>query len=115
MSADLLFGNFYYASFKMKGAYFMSEKTYDAIYKIAKQTESDVLMIWAGHLQITGLLLDCGDSKCLSDIVTLQDVTVKCHKHKENNESDNGKHFKWLNIPACKIDAFTFKCCMLDE
>lgn len=95
----------------------MSDKIYDAIYKIAKQTESDVIIIWTRHLKIQGLLLDCEDSKCLNDIITLQDVTVKCHKHhKENeNEENQGKHFKWINIPSCKIDAFTFKCCSLDD
>lgn len=93
----------------------MGEKTYDAIYKIAKNTESDVIVIWTGHVQITGLLLDCDDNKCEKGVVTLQDATVKCLKHNpESEEYGMEKHFKWINIPACHICAFTFKCCMID-
>ena len=92
----------------------MGEKTYDAIYKVAKNAESDVIILWVGHSEIRGLLLDCQDNKCISGVITLQDATVKCKKHHmENAESE--KHFRWLNIPACHINAFTFKCCIIDD
>ena len=86
----------------------MSEKTYDAIYKIAKNVESDVIHIFIEGAEIKGLLLDCQENKCVSDVITLQDVTVKCKM------SGNEAHYKWLNIPACKIMAFTFQCCLMD-
>ncbi len=87
----------------------MGEKTYDAIYKIAKDADSDIIHIFAGHAEIEGILLDCKDNKCASGVVTLQDVTVTC-KH-----TGNQKHYKWFNIPACHIKAFTFHCCLIDE
>jgi len=90
----------------------MSEKTYEAIYKIAKTTESDVIILWTGHVEISGLLLDCSDNKCINDVITLQDATVKCHKQGEGETVE--KHFRWINIPSCHIKAFTFKCCMVD-
>lgn len=93
----------------------MGEKTYDAIYKIAKTTESDVIILWTGHAEIRGLLLDCQDNKCVSGVVTLQDATVKCMKHHGMDEMETEKHFRWLNIPACHINAFTFKCCIVDD
>ncbi|MDO5436806.1 MAG: hypothetical protein Q4F80_01250, partial [bacterium] len=72
------------------------------------------------HFEIRGLLLDCDDNKCISGVVTLQDVTVKCCKHHHGpsdavSEAGREKHFKWLNVPACHIKAFTFKCCVIDE
>ena len=39
-------------------------KTYDAIYKIAKTVESDILVLWTGHKKITGTLIDCKEEKC---------------------------------------------------
>ena len=38
-------------------------KTYDAIYKIAKNVESDILVLWVGHKKVSGKLLDCHDNK----------------------------------------------------
>ncbi len=96
----------------------MGEKTYEAIYKVAKTTESDIIILWVDHFEIRGILLDCDDNKCISGVVTLQDVTVKCSKHHHDMEAedfDSEKHFRWLNIPACHIKAFTFKCCMIDD
>ncbi len=94
----------------------MGDKTYDAIYKVARSTESDVIILWVGHVEIKGLLLDCNDNKCIGDVITLQDATVKCHKeHYENETGGNEKHFRWINIPAQHIKAFTFKCCIIDE
>ena len=92
----------------------MSEKTYDAIYKIAKTAESDVVILWTGHVEIRGILLDCNDNKCMSGVVTLQDAAVKCMKHEGQEDIPVEKHFKWLNVPACHIKAFTFKCCAVD-
>ena len=86
-------------------------KTYDAIYKIAKNTESDVLILWVGHKKISGSLLDCHDNKCMDEVVTLQDATVECHHH--DGESHK-RSFRWLNIPSHQIKAFTFKCCVID-
>ena len=63
----------------------MSEKMYEAIYKVAKTSESDSIVLWMDKVEIKGTLLDCED-----------------------------RHFKWLNISACHIKAFTFKCCMED-
>ncbi len=95
----------------------MSEKTYDAIYKIAKTAESNVIILWVGHVEIRGILVDCDDNKCINGIVTLQDASVKCMKHHHEQMSEemfNEKHFRWLNIPSCHINAFTFKCCEID-
>lgn len=86
-------------------------KTYDAIYKIAKTVESDVLVLWVGHKRISGTLIDCKENKCMDEVITLQDATVECHHH------DGMKHkhsFRWLNIPSHQIKAFTFKCCVID-
>ncbi len=92
----------------------MSEKTYDAIYKIAKNAESDILVLWLGHgAEIRGTLLDCNDNKCQNDIITLQDAVIKCHHHGEEEVEE--KYVKWVNIPACHIKAFTFKCCLMDD
>lgn len=85
-------------------------KTYDAIYKVAKNVESDVLVLWVGHKKIMGRLLDCKEEKCLDEVITLQDASVECMH-------EGGKHrheFRWLNIPSHQIKAFTFKCCMID-
>lgn len=96
----------------------MGDKTYDAIYKIAKNVDSNMVILWLNHVEISGFLLDCEDSKCVSDIVTLQDATVKCYKKSANPSEEytmpNEKRFKWLNIPSCHIQAFTFKCCVND-
>ena len=51
-------------------------KTYDAIYKIAKTVESDILVLWVGHKKITGTLIDCKEEKCMDEVITLQDVTA---------------------------------------
>lgn len=83
-------------------------KTYDAIYKIAKSTETDIIHIFMDGAEIKGILLDCEDNKCINGVITLQDVTVIC-KH-----TGNEKHYKWFNIPSCHIKAFTFNCCLVD-
>lgn len=90
----------------------MSEKMYEAIYKVAKTSESDNIVLWMDKVEIKGTLLDCEDNKCIKDIITLQDAIVKCMKH--HDEEAKERHFKWLNISACHIKAFTFKCCMED-
>ena len=87
----------------------MSENTYEAIYKIAKTTDTNLVVIWTHNTQITGMLLDCDDSKCIKGIITLKDAIVKCYKESSDY------HFSWLNIPSCHITGFTFKCCVLDE
>ncbi len=93
----------------------MGDRTYDAIYKIAKTVESDVLILWLDHAEIRGVLLDCDESKCEKGVITLQDATVKCMKEKEMGDSHLvEKHLKWINISSCHIKAFTFKCCVID-
>ena len=87
----------------------MGEKVYEAIYKIAKNVESDVIHIFVEGSEISGILLDCQDNKCISDVVTLQDVTTKCKR------TGTEKHYRWLNIPAHKIIAFTFQCCLIED
>ena len=85
-------------------------KTYDAIYKIAKTVESDILVLWVGHKKITGTLIDCKEEKCMDEVITLQDVTAECI----HDGIINVHQFRWLNIPSHHIKAFTFKCCVLD-
>ena len=86
----------------------MSEKTYDAIYKIAKNSEMSKIRIWAGFKEITGTLLNCEDNKCVQDIISLKDVTVKCPKGMEGEYTET--KLNWLNIPSCHVMAFTFDC-----
>ena len=90
----------------------MGEKTYDAIYKIAKTVETDVIIVWLNNVEIKGILLDCDEAKCEKGVITLQDATVKCMK--QDSDMMNEKHYKWINIPSCHINAFTFKCCVID-
>ena len=85
-------------------------KTYDAIYKIAKNVESDVLVLWVGHKKISGRLIDCKEEKCMDEVVTLQDATVECM----HSEGAKRHSFRWLNVPSHHIKAFTFKCCVVD-
>lgn len=87
----------------------MGKEIYDAIYKIAKSTDSDVIHIFMEGAEVQGLLLDCNDNKCISGVVTLQDAAVTC------KQTGNTKHYRWLNIPAHHVKAFTFKCCIIDE
>ncbi len=86
-------------------------KTYDAIYKIAKTVESDVLVLWVGHKKVMGKLIDCKEEKCMDEVITLQDAVVECHHMGGEKHS---RSFRWLNIPSHHIKAFTFKCCMVD-
>lgn len=46
----------------------MSEKMYEAIYKVAKTSESDSIVLWMDKVEIKGTLLDCEDNKCIKDI-----------------------------------------------
>lgn len=85
-------------------------KTYDAIYKIAKTVESDVLVLWVGHKKISGTLINCKEDKCMDEVITLQDATAECIHDGVKKEH----HFRWLNIPSHHIKAFTFKCCVVD-
>lgn len=85
-------------------------KTYDAIYKIAKTVESDVLVLWVGHKKISGTLIDCREEKCMDEVITLQDATAECM----HDGMKKVHQFRWLNIPSHHIKAFTFKCCVLD-
>lgn len=90
----------------------MSEKIYDAIYKVAKNAESDIVVLWMGHhTMVKGILLDCEDNKCIHDVITLQDAVVICHHEEKTHE----KRLRWINIPACHIKAFTFDCCVIDD
>jgi len=95
--------------FKLRKEKFMC-KTYDAIYKIAKNAESDVLVLWAGHKKISGTLLDCHDNKCMDEVITLKDATVECM----HSDGKRVHSFRWLNIPSHHIKAFTFQCCVID-
>jgi len=85
-------------------------KTYDAIYKIAKTVESDILVLWVGHKKISGTLLDCKEEKCMDEVITLKDATAECF----HDGVKKVHQFRWLNIPSHHIKAFTFKCCVLD-
>ena len=87
----------------------MGKDTYDAIYKIAKSTDSDTLHVFMDGADIKGLLIDCDDNKCVNGIVTLQDASVTC------KQTGNTKHYPWLNIPSCYIKAFTFQDCVSEE
>lgn len=84
-------------------------KTFDAIQKLAKKTESDSIVIWVGHKKISGRLYMCDDGKCMDEIVTLQDATIESCSH---GDECKFHEFKWLNIPSHAIKAFTFKCCL---
>ncbi len=84
-------------------------KTYEAIQEISKTAESDVVILWVGHKKVSGKLYNCEDGKCYENIVTLQDAIVESCK--EDGECSFFE-FKWLNIPARAIKAFTFKCCV---
>ena len=84
-------------------------KTYDAIHKLAKKTESDAIVLWVGHKKVSGKLYTCDEGKCYDEIVTLEDAVVEhCHGDKECQY----REVKWLNIPSHHIKAFTFKCCV---
>ena len=86
----------------------MSDKTYEAIYKIAKESETNEVIITIHGAEIKGTLLDCSEDKCVSGIVTLKNANVKCKM------TGNEKHFSWLNIPSYHVLAFTFQCCLID-
>ena len=84
-------------------------KTYDAIHKLAKNVESQTIILWVGHKKVMGTLFNCDEGKCYDEVVTLQDATVECcHKEGECQYHE----FKWLNVPSHAIKAFTFKCCL---
>ena len=84
-------------------------KTYDAVYKLAQQVESDILICSLPNVKVEGQLHKCGcefdDNKCYDDIITLKDAVVTCHK------TNNTREYKWLNIPSKNILMFAFKCC----
>ncbi len=84
-------------------------KTFEAIHKLAKNMDSDSIVVWVGLKKISGRLYTCEDGKCLDDIVTLQDVVVEDCSHAEGCQF---REYKWLNIPSRKIVAFTLKCCV---
>lgn len=90
-----------------KGENFMC-KTYDAIYKLVKKTESNVIILWVGSKKISGELYMCDDGKCYDEVVTIKDAIVEDCRHKDCEY----KEYKWLNIPSHSISAFTFKCCV---
>lgn len=84
-------------------------KTFDAIYRLSKNVESNVLICMIQGLTIEGNLYrcDCGfdNDKCYDGIVTLENAKITCNKTNETKE------YKWLNISSKQILAFTFKCC----
>ncbi len=83
-------------------------KTYDAIYEIAKHSESNILICSLGHLKVEGELFKCdkdNDNKCYDGVITLKDAKVCCPK------SDYKKEYAWINISSKFIQAFAFKCC----
>ena len=84
-------------------------KTFDAIQKLAKNMDSDSIVVWVGLKKISGRLYTCDDGKCLDDIVTLQDVVVEDCSHADGCQF---REYKWLNIPSKQIVAFTLKCCV---
>lgn len=84
-------------------------KIQDAIQKISKRSQSDVIILWVGHKKISGKLYMCDDGKCEDSIVTLQDAIVECC---HGSDDCQFHEFRWINIPSRAIKAFTFKCCV---
>lgn len=82
-------------------------KTYSAIYELAKNSESKILICSLNHLKIEGELHRCKcdfqDNKCYDGIITLKNAVVTSSKNEYRQEYD------WINISSKYIQAFTFK------